>query len=350
MPIAAQSRNAALTLVCLSLCLAVSGPALAQTKQTLGSIVGRVRVARGEAPPQRVLVSLELHGAVIDSVYTDSQGTFGFHSLGPNPYVVSVNDDSYQPAQAAAVVEANSLAPLVFVNVTLNPRTPAQNTPQAPARPSGANPDLTDVREYSSRFPKPAMKEFKKGLRADAMGKKDDAIQYYERAVSIAPDFYPAHNNLGSDHLAKSDFPAARKEFSEVVRLNQGDAAAYFNLSNVCMLMGDLPESRRYLDEGIRRQPDSALGHFLEGTLNIRLGRLSDAEGPLRQAIQLDPLMAQPRLQLVNVLLQQGRKDDAAAQLRDFVGAFPEGPFSAQAKDLLKRLQGRSAPSQPVSK
>ena len=108
--------------------------------------------------------------------------------------------------------------------------------------------------------------------------------------------------------------------------------------------------ARRYLDEGMRRQPDSALGHFLEGTLNIKLGKLSQAEGPLRQAIQLDPLMAQPRLQLVNLLLQQGRKGDAVAQLHDFVSAFPQSPFSAHAKELLKRLQNSPGPSRTVPK
>ena len=100
----------------------------------------------------------------------------------------------------------------------------------------------------------------------------------------------------------------------------------------------------------MQRQPDSALGHFLQGTLDIRLGKLPQAEGALRQAIQMDPMMAQPRLQLVNLLLQQGRKGDAVAQLHDFVGAFPDGPFSTQAKDLLKRLQGSPPASQPVSK
>lgn len=346
MPTTARFRNAVLTAACLSLYLAVCGSALAQSRQILGSIVGRVRVSRGDTPTQRILVSLELHGSAIDSVYTDSQGTFGFHNLGPNPYVVRVKDDSYEPVQAAAVIEPDSLAPMVFVNLTLVPKGPTQGT----ARPSGANPDLTDVREHASRFPKVATKEFQKGIKADALGKREEAIQHYVKAISIAPDFYAAHNNLGSDRMAKSDLPGARKEFSEVVRLNQGDAAAYFNLSNVCILMGDLPEARHYLDEGMRRQPGSALGRFLEGTLNIRLGKLSDAEEPLRQAIQLDPLMFQPRLQLVNLLLQQGRKDDAVAQLHDFVRVFPDGAYSVQAKNLLKRLQGVSGAEPPVSK
>jgi predicted Zn-dependent protease len=116
------------------------------------------------------------------------------------------------------------------------------------------------------------------------------------------------------------------------------------------MLTGELPEAQRYLAEGMHRQPDSALGHFLQGTMDIHLGKLPQAEGWLRQAIQLDPMMAQARLQLVNLLLQQGRKGDAVAQLHDFLSAFPEGPFSGKAKDLLKRLQVPQPGSHPVSK
>jgi outer membrane protein assembly factor BamD (BamD/ComL family) len=56
--------------------------------------------------------------------------------------------------------------------------------------------------------------------------------------------------------------------------------------------------------------------------------------------------MAQAQLQLVNLMLKQGRKQDAASQLRDFVGAFPDSPFGAQAKQLLQRLE---APSKPAA-
>jgi len=141
--------------------------------------------------------------------------------------------------------------------------------------------------------------------------------------------------------------PAARKEFEQASTLNQSDAAAYFNLSNVCMLQGELTDSQRYLDEGKHRQPDSAFAPFLEGTLNFRAGRLPQAEALLRRAIELSPFMAQAHLQLVNVFLQQGRKDEAVAQLRGFVEAFPEGQYSAQAKGLLKKLQ---SPSQPIQR
>ena len=139
------------------------------------------------------------------------------------------------------------------------------------------------------------MKEFEKGVGADRAGKRDEAVRHYQRAVAIAPYFYVAHNNLGSDYLSKSDFSTARAEFQRVVELNRSDSAAYFNLSNVCMLSGQLGDTQQYLEEGMRRQPDSALGPVPAGIVESGLRKFAEAEGALRRTIQLDPMVAQAR-------------------------------------------------------
>jgi tetratricopeptide (TPR) repeat protein len=309
--------------------------------QTIGSVVGHIRIARGDTPPQRILVSLELRGVAIDSVYADSSGTFGFHNLSANAYYVVVNDEQYESVRRSVVVESVMQTPNIFVDITLVPKKTQKGPDDSP---KGSNPNMMDIHEYSEHFPKAAVKEYKKGINADHSGERDGAIRHYQKAIEIAPDFYVAHNNLGSDYVAKSDFPSARKEFEQVIRLNQSDADAYFNLSNVCMLTGDLPEAQHFLEEGLRRQPDSALGQFFLGSLNIRLKKFPEAEAALRRAIQTDPQMVQPRLQLVNLLLQQGRKGDAESLLRDFLAAFPDNSFSPQARQVLQRLEASPKP------
>lgn len=349
MVVQAQMRKVGFFLgagVCASFVFSSSASA---QQTTLGSVVGHMRVVRGDTPPQPILVSLEVHGAPMESAYSDSSGTFGFHGLHPDPYYVVVNDENYEPVRRLAVIDPVMLSPVVYLDIVLVPKNTEKGMSDVrPPQPPGSNPNMIDVREYSERFPKPAVKEFTKGMSADRAGKRDEAIRHYQKAVVIAPYFYLAHNNLGSDYLSKSDFPAARKEFEEVVRLNQSDADGYFNLSNVCMLTGQFAEARQYLDEGMRRQPESALGQFLLGSLNLRLKKLPEAESALRRAIQLNPLMAQARLQLVNLLLQQGRKEDAESLLRDFLSSFPDSSFSAQVKQVLQRLE-TSSKGQSVS-
>ena len=345
MPFTARSRNLLPCVTCCLLLLAL--PRTGDAQETLGSIIGHVRVTRGDAPPQRVLVELQFRGSTIQSVYTDTQGTYGFHNLNPNPYYVVIDDDHYQPVRREAEILPVQLAPIVFVDITLVARPQANNEQKVPAKSAGANPNITDVREYTSRFPKPAVKEYEKGTKADEAGKKNDAIRHYQKAIEIAPDFYQAHNNLGSDYLSQSDFADARKEFEQAIAENQSDAAGYFNLSNACMLMNNLPEAQKNLDEGIRREPESAIGQFLLGSLDLKTGRLPEAENALRQSIRFNPVMVQPRLQLVNLLLQQGKNDDAIQQLHEFLKTFPDNSFSPQARKVLEKLEGPSQAKSP---
>jgi Flp pilus assembly protein TadD len=314
--------------------------------QELGRIVGQIRVSRGDFPPHPILVELQLRGSTINSAYSDDQGRFGFYSLESNPYQVVTEDGAYYPVVEQAIVNPLT-SPMVMVQIHLEPRPDARQEPLQ-GRVKDGNPYMVDLAEYSHRFPKKAVKEFDKALEADRQEKHEEAIRHYRNALRIAPDFYPAHNNLGSDYLSRTDFSAARNEFEQVIQLNQSDATAYFNLSHVCMLMGEVSNAQKFLGEGLRRDPNSALGHFILGSLNFRTGKYPEAERALRHAIQLSPVMAQPRLQLVNLFLQQGRKADAVAELQDFVTTFPESSFAVKAKQMLQQLDRATKSSSPV--
>ena len=93
-----MAKSPFLPIIVLAVCCILSVTSAAQ-QQTLGSIIGHIQIVRGDAPPERILVSLEVRGAPMNSVYTDSSGAFGFHSLAANPYTVVINDDHYEPVR-----------------------------------------------------------------------------------------------------------------------------------------------------------------------------------------------------------------------------------------------------------
>src|SRR5258706_10541481 len=72
--------------------------------QILGRIIGQARTARGDFPPRQIMVELRLHGGVVESVYTDNEGRFGFSNLHANGYRVVINDDDYYPVEERADV------------------------------------------------------------------------------------------------------------------------------------------------------------------------------------------------------------------------------------------------------
>jgi Flp pilus assembly protein TadD len=307
----------------------------------LGSIGGEIQIARGDFPPHQIMVELRLHGGAVNSVYTDAKGSFSFNNLNANPYHVVINDEGYYPVDELVVVSAD--APNRIVQIVLRPREETRKDDPMGARASGSNPDLVNPADYNKRFPKKAVKEYERGVNAEHKGERDEAISHYEGALKIAPDYYPAHNNLGSLYLGKSDFKAAEAQFRESVRLDQNEAQAYFNLGNVLMLTGRYTESEAALAAGLRRRPDSAFARFLRGCVFVRTGKFEEAEKSLRQALQLDPTMSQAHLQLVNLYLQQKRKEDAIHQLQDFLKAFPSAPTAAKAREVLNKLQSQQA-------
>jgi tetratricopeptide (TPR) repeat protein len=306
--------------------------------QDNGRVIGQVRVVRGDFPSHAVMVELQLHGATVTSMYTDGEGRFGFYELQSNLYHVIVNDADYYPVDEQ--VNLNLMeSQFAMAQIQLRPRE-KKNADPLDKQVAGSNPFIVDTAEYNKRFPKKAVKEYDKGLEAEQQGKKDAAVEHYEASLKVAPDYYPAHNNLGILYLGNSDFKSAEEQFRDAVRLDQNEAQAYFNLSNVLILTRRFAEAQITLAQGLQRRPDSAFGNFLQGCLYDQTGMLSAAENSLENALRLDPKMPQVHLQLVNLYLQQNRRPDAIKQLQAFLQDFPNAPAAPKAREILNKLQG----------
>jgi tetratricopeptide (TPR) repeat protein len=309
--------------------------------QDAGRIIGQIRITKGDFPPHPVMVELQLRSATINSVYTDAEGRFGFYQLESNPYHIIVNDDDYYPVDELAnlnLVESQ----FTMVQIQLQPRE-KKNVDSLAKQTAGSNPYIVDPGDYNKRFPKKAVKEYEKGVESEKKGDKDAAIEHYESALKIAPDYYPAHNNLGTLYLGKSDFKSAEEQFRDAVRLDQNEAQAYFNLGHVLMLTDRLPEAETTLAAGLQRRPDSAFGYLLQGHLYARTGKLPEAESSLQNAIRLDAKMPDAYLQLVSLYLRQNRRQDAITQLQAFLKGFPDAPSAPRAKEVLNKLQTEEA-------
>ncbi|MGO9542669.1 MAG: tetratricopeptide repeat protein [Terriglobales bacterium] len=305
--------------------------------QDAGRITGQIHIIKGDFPPRPILVELQLRGATINSAYADNQGRFGFYQLESNPYHIIVNDDDYYPVDELAnlnLIESQ----FAMAQIYLRPREKKTADPLG-KQTAGSNPYIVDPGDYNQRFPKKAVKEYEKGLESEKKDEKDKAIAHYEAALKIAPDYYPAHNNLGTLYMGKSDFKLAEEQFREAVHLDQNEAQAYFNLSNVLMLTERLSEAESTLAAGLQRRPDSAFGNFLQGCLYVRMGKFTEAESSLQNALRLDSKMPQAYLQLVNLYLRQNRREDAITQLQAFLKGFPSAPASPKAQEILNRLQ-----------
>ena len=212
---------------------------------------------------------------------------------------------------------------------------------------TGGNPHLTSSADLKKLFPREAIKEFDAGVKADNHHKPDDAIQHYEKALHIAPDFYPACNNLGTAYLNKGSYAAAEVQFRHAIRLNSNDAAAYFNLGNLHYLAHHYDEGLNWVNQGLNKEPSSAFGHFLKGSLISAAGDSVQAEKELQRSLDLDPKLAKAHLALVNLYLRQKRDTEAVTELQAFLKVLPNDPLAPKVREVLKKLQSNSAEAKP---
>jgi len=312
---------------------------IATAQSQVGNIVGEIRITSVGLPDKQILVNLQTRGATINSAYAESGGRFGFYSLPDGVYSIVIEDENYGRVDQQVILNL-AVSTTAFARITL---TPASKQPDAKSsRVSGANPDIVDQADFARKFPKSAVKEYEKGLRA-SVNNPNGAMSHFHRAVEIAPEFYQAHNELGRIYLARSEFGKAEQEFSTAVRLNQSDSQAHLNLANVYLLIKDYEKGTREVNDGLRRDPNSAIGYFILGSICERTGKMANAEQALHQALERDPSMSKVHLELVNLYLREGKKIDAIGELQTFLHDFPNDPFVPKARDVLNKLTSESA-------
>lgn len=179
---------------------------------------------------------------MVSSTYADAQGRFEFDGLDLNYYHLIIEHQDYYPVDE--LLQQNT------VEVHLVPRTSVPQKDPLPTEISGSNPHIVDLSEYTRHFPKGAIQEYRKGLKAEKHGKARAAIRHYEKATELAPDFYPAHNNLGCLYLSDGDFAAAQRELQQAIQNNPNAFEPYFNLAYIHLLRKDYARAEQETRQG----------------------------------------------------------------------------------------------------
>ena len=81
----------------------------------------------------------------------------------------------------------------------------------------------------------------------DRVGRLDDAIDIYTRAIRFNPTFIEAHHNVGLLRMRKSEFDVAIENFEEVLRLFPQHVSANLHLAKIYLQTGDRSLARQHL-------------------------------------------------------------------------------------------------------
>ena len=152
------------------------------------------------------------------------------------------------------------------------------------------------------------------------MGRLNEAVAALENALSLNPEFPPAHNNLGRIRAQMGDIAGAEEAFIQAIRFQPDFTGPYTNLANVLAGSGNLERAQSILERAITQalpaDPGLANARSLLGDVMAALGQTEQARVHYQAALNIDPNLAPAQFGLGSVLASEGNIAEAIVQFQ----------------------------------
>jgi tetratricopeptide (TPR) repeat protein len=174
------------------------------------------------------------------------------------------------------------------------------------------------------------------GFALAGSGRTPEAVQHFQEALRLRPDFAEFHYNLGIVLAGSGRIPEAVQHFHEALRLRPDFAEAHNNLGNALAGSGRVPEAIEHYHEALRLRPDFAEAHYNLGNALADSGRIPEAVQHFQEALRLRPDFAEAHYNLGNALARSGRVPEAIEHYHEALRLKPD---FAEARKNLKAAQ-----------
>ncbi len=295
-----------------------------------GSITGNVLLPNGAALNERARVVLQTDRGIKSNVYTDNRGRFQFDRLTPSLYEVVIEADGDRFEIAKVSVEVFPGAP-AMINVNLKEKK---------AKGSASAGKVISTGELDTAIPGQAKKEFDRGSEASRVGKTDEAIAHFRKAIILYPKYVMAHNDLGAQFLDLGKLDDAAEEFRLAIQLDAKAFNPHLNLGIVLVQKQEFLEAAVELKAALELQPNSPAARLYDGLALAGSHALDDAERELRTAHELGgPIYAVALFHLGQIYIDKGERVLARQTLETYLIEAPHDAKAPQARKLLEVLR-----------
>ncbi|WP_263351397.1 tetratricopeptide repeat protein [Acidicapsa acidisoli] len=150
-----------------------------------------------------------------------------------------------------------------------------------------------------------------------------DAIQNFQRAVTLSPTMARAYDNLGLCYYSQNENALAVDNFRKAIELDRGSQHRspwpYLNLAVTLQSLNQLKDAEANLHEALRIDTQLAPAHYRLGSVLEDIGRLDMAVDELQRASALDNRYAEPHLALARIYKKLGKADAAQQEVQAYL-------------------------------
>ena len=127
------------------------------------------------------------------------------------------------------------------------------------------------------------------GVCNQAQGFTERAIENYEHAIRIKPDYVDALYNLGNIFKDDGRIDDAIKSYEKVIEINPGYDDAQFNLGVSLQILGQVDKAIDHYEKALLSVPDNTGIRINLGFIFQSLGNLDDAIEEYKKVLEMDP-------------------------------------------------------------
>jgi TolB-like protein/Tfp pilus assembly protein PilF len=179
------------------------------------------------------------------------------------------------------------------------------------------------------------------------------AIDCFQQAVSIDPDYAPAYTGLAfgysyltvyGDTPANETFPKAREFALKASQLDSTLAEPHILLGLLKFLQDhDFAGWERESQQGLAANPNSTDAHRLNGFRLMFLGRFEEARAEIQRALEIEPLSTAGNINYAWILFYAGRIDESESQMKKAIELAPDFWLSHDHLSMVYRFKGNYA-------
>jgi tetratricopeptide (TPR) repeat protein len=127
------------------------------------------------------------------------------------------------------------------------------------------------------------------GYAATLLGRVEESLPYFRRAVEIEPNRVEPHHNLGKTLLLLGRFEEAEKQLRRALEIDSRYVPAHSDLGNLLLQTGRANESLATLQQALQLDPNYRLAHYNIANTLFHLGRVDEAVSHLQKALAMEP-------------------------------------------------------------
>ena len=140
----------------------------------------------------------------------------------------------------------------------------------------------------------------------------DKSIQNYEKALQLKPEYADAHNNLAIALLTQNQNKAAKHHFQQALSFDPENISASHHLGNIAFEQNNFDEAIQYYQQVLKKAPQHLHTLLNMGVSLVKQGELTLAIDYFIQSLEIAPDNTTALLYLANTYFDKQQYEKAA--------------------------------------